>query len=148
MRVLQARDDEGEPFATMLNFSAHSTVLGSGNTKITGDWPQRANPMMEQRFGGEAMTVVATLGRTQPADRGCPRPDADRRRRSELCTLDEYASRVVDRAAEAVANAEEIKGDPLVAARSYLVKDVTLERAAPGHALRAATPPASRSTAR
>ena len=124
VRVLQARDDEGAPFATMLNFSAHSTVLGSGNRKITGDWPQRANPLMEQRFGGEAMTVMATLGRTQPADRGCPDPlkTGDER---ELCTLDEYATRVVDRAAQAVANAEEIKGNPLVAARSYLVTDVT-----------------------
>ena len=124
VRVLQARDDEGAPFATMLNFSAHSTVLGSGNTKITGDWPQRANPMMEQRFGGEAMTVMATLGRTQPADRGCPDGTLTDDAR-ELCTLDEYASRVVDRAAEAVANAEEIKGDPIVTARSYLVNDVS-----------------------
>ena len=68
VRVLQARDDGGA-FATMLNFSAHSTVLGSSNTKITGDWPQRANPILEQRFGGEAMTVMATLGRTQPRTR-------------------------------------------------------------------------------
>src|SRR5688500_416999 len=78
--------------------------------------------MMERRFGGDAMTVVATLGRTQPADRGCSDPaSAD----AELCTLDDYAGRVVDRAAEAVANAQQIKGDPLVAARSYLVEDVT-----------------------
>jgi hypothetical protein len=71
VRVLQARDDAGEPFATMLNFSAHSTVLGSGNTRITGDWPQRANPMMEARFGGDAMTVVATLA-VAPIPRGLP----------------------------------------------------------------------------
>jgi hypothetical protein len=122
VRVLQARDKKKRPFATLLNFSAHSTVLGSGNTRITGDWPQRANPMLERRFGGEAMTVVATLGRTQPADRGCPDPaPAD----AELCTLDDYAGRVVDRAAEAVANAQQIKGDPIVAARSYLVEDVS-----------------------
>ncbi len=124
VRVLQARDKKKRPFATLLNFSAHSTVLGSGNTKITGDWPQRANPLLEKRFGGEAMTVMATLGRTQPADRGCPDPaltdDA-----GELCKLDEYAGRVVNRAAEAVANAQQIKGNPLVAARSYLVEDVT-----------------------
>jgi hypothetical protein len=124
VRVLQARDGEGVPFATMLNFSAHSTVLGSGNTHITGDWPQRANPMMEQRFGGKAMTVVATLGRTQPADRGCHDGTLTGDDR-ELCTLDDYAGRVVDRAAEAIANAEELKGDPIVAARSYLVEDVS-----------------------
>jgi hypothetical protein len=124
VRVLLARDDAGEPFATMLNFSAHSTVLGSGNTRITGDWPQRANPMMEARFGGDAMTVVATLGRTQPADRGCSDP-ARAAVDPELCTLDDYASRVVDRASEAVSGAEAIKGDPVVAARSYFVQDVS-----------------------
>ena len=124
VRVLQARDDGGVPFATMLNFSAHSTVLGSGNRHITGDWPQRANPMMEQRFGGEAMTVVATLGRTQPADRGCPDGTLTGDAR-ELCTLDEYAGRVVDRAAQAVANATPLTGNPIVAARSYLVEDVS-----------------------
>ena len=124
VRVLQARTDEGVPFATMLNFSAHTTVLGGGNTKITGDWVQRANPMLEQRFGGDAMTVVATLGRTQPADRGCSDPTKSGDDR-ELCTLDEYATRVVDRAAQAVASAEEITGDPIVAASSYLVEDVS-----------------------
>jgi hypothetical protein len=107
----------------MLDFSAHSTVLGS-QRHITGDWPQRANPIMESRFGGKAMTVVATLGRTQPADRGCQTPglsgDAH-----ELCSLDEYATRVVDRAQDALANAHEITGDPIVATRSYLIEDVT-----------------------
>ena len=37
VRVLQARDPSGRPFATMLDFSAHATVLGSSNTKVTGD---------------------------------------------------------------------------------------------------------------
>jgi hypothetical protein len=124
VRVLQARTDEGIPFATMLNFSAHTTVLGSGNTKITGDWVQRANPLLEARFGGRAMTVVATLGRTQPADRGCSDATTTGDER-ELCTLDEYATRVVDRAAQAAVSAQEIKGNPIVAASSYLVVDTS-----------------------
>src|SRR3712207_8112359 len=37
VRVLQARDGAGAPFATLLNFSAHTTVLGSGNTGVSGD---------------------------------------------------------------------------------------------------------------
>src|SRR5207244_5526559 len=64
VRVLQARDAEGKAFATMLNFSAHATVLGSSNTKATGDWVQTTNPLLEDAFGGKAMTVVGTLGRT------------------------------------------------------------------------------------
>ena len=52
VRVLQSRDETGKPFVTLLNFSAHSTVLGSSNTKASGDWVQAANPLLEERFGG------------------------------------------------------------------------------------------------
>jgi hypothetical protein len=124
VRVLQARDRRGRPFVTLLDFSAHATVLGAGNTKATGDWVQAANPLLSERFGGKAVTVVGTLGRTQPADRGCRTPgltgDA-----ASLCSLDEYASRVVDRAAEAAANARPLTGKPVVDGRSYLIRDVS-----------------------
>jgi hypothetical protein len=123
VRVLQARTPgTSDAFATLLNFSAHATVLGSGNTKVSGDWPQRANPLLEAEFGGEALTVVGTLGRTQPNRPGCGNPllsgDA-----KYLCELDAYATRVVARAKLAVDAAEPITGDPIVAARSYLIQD-------------------------
>jgi hypothetical protein len=125
VKVLQARDADGRPFATMLNFGAHSDVLGSGNHKITGDWPQAANPLLEKRFGGKAMTMVGTLGRTQP-NRGDCTPDelAASGQEAGLCALDKYATLVVDKAAIALSNATEITGDPVVAARSYLLRDV------------------------
>jgi hypothetical protein len=122
VRVLQARDPGGRPFVTLLNFSAHATVLGSSNTKLTGDWPTRANRLMQRRFGGRAATMVGTLGRTQPADRGCP--DKSRKGDAEsLCSLDAYATRVVSRAARAARGARQIGGKPLVDARSYLIRD-------------------------
>ncbi len=123
VRVLQARDANDKPFVTLLNFSAHTTVLGSSNTKVSGDWVQAANPLLEQRFGGKAVTVVGTLGRTQPGDRGCTDPTAVGEDAQNLCKLDDYAGRVVDRAADAVANAQPLGGDPVVSARSYLVQD-------------------------
>src|SRR3954454_20573053 len=123
VRVLQARDKRGTPFATMLNFSAHATVLGSSNTKATGDWPEAANPMLEQRFGGDGLTVVGTLRRTQPADRGCHDPSATTADAKNICALDDYASRVVDRAADAVRDARPLTGKPRVAASSYLITD-------------------------
>src|SRR3954470_20628943 len=122
VRVLQARGENGKAFATLLNFSAHSTVLGSDNQKATGDWVQAATPMLEKRFGGRAMTMVGTLGRTQPADRGC----ADKGATGDalqLCKLDDYAKRVVDRTADAVKNAKRITGSPVVAAESFLIED-------------------------
>jgi hypothetical protein len=124
VRVLQARDDNGVPFATMLDFSAHATVLGADNTKISGDWPQEANPMLERRFGGDAMTVVATLGRTQPGDRGCSDKSATGDA-LQLCKLDDYARRVVDRADAAAHAAAPLSGAPAVDARSYLIQDAT-----------------------
>src|SRR3954467_1435024 len=123
VRVLQARDRHDAPFATMLNFSAHATVLGSSNTKATGDWPEAANRMLEQRFGGDALTVVGTLGRTQPADRGCHDPSATTADAKNICALDDYATRVVDRTADAAANARPLTGKAMVAATSYLITD-------------------------
>jgi hypothetical protein len=126
VRVMQGRDPDGTPFATWLNFSAHSTVLGSSNTKVTGDWPQRANRLMEERFGGDAMTMIGTFGRTQPADRGCPDKTIEAKSDAEyLCALDEYASRVVGRAEQAIAAAKPITGDPVVEGRTYLIQDVS-----------------------
>jgi hypothetical protein len=124
VRVLQAREPSGKPFATMLNFSAHTTVLGSSNRKVSGDWVQAANPLLAERFGGEAVTVVATLGRTQPADRGCdsaPLPPEGPAR--DLCSIRSYAERVVERTEDAAISAKPLGGDPVVAARSYLVQD-------------------------
>jgi hypothetical protein len=124
VRVLQARDKAGKPFVTLLNFSAHATVLGSGNTKATGDWPQAANQLIAERLGGEPVTIVATLGRTQPADRGCHQAGLNGDAQS-LCTLNDYAGRVVDRAEVALENAKPISGTPTVAGQSYLIQDVT-----------------------
>ena len=123
VRVLQARDHRKRPFATLLNFSAHATVLGSGNRKVTGDWVQAANPLLEQRFGGEAATVVGTLGRTQPADRGCSDPTATTPEAADLCSIRDYATRVVDRAEQAVASSQQLSGPAEVAATSYLIED-------------------------
>jgi hypothetical protein len=124
VRVLQARSD-GRSTITLLNFSAHTTVLGSSSTKVSGDWVQAANPLLEKRFGGKAVTIVGTLGRTQPADRSCADPGAVGDDAQNLCRIGDYAARVVDRAAQAVANAEPVQGDAVVAARSYLIEDVS-----------------------
>ena len=122
VRVLQARDRDGDAFATLLNFSAHATVLGSSNTKATGDWVQEANPLLEKRFGGRAMTMVGTLGRTQPNRAGCADPSL-KGDAASLCSLDEYAQRVVDRAADAVAAAKPLRGKAVVKAESFLITD-------------------------
>jgi hypothetical protein len=122
VRVLQARDGFGRTIATLLNFSAHSTVLGSSNTKVTGDWESTANPSLEKAFGGRAITIVGTLGRTQPADRGCH----DKTAKGDalyICTERDYSDRVLARAERAVAGAHRLGGSATVDARSYLIED-------------------------
>ncbi len=132
LRVLQARDDAGVPFATLLNFSAHSTVLGGGNTLISGDWPQAANRIMAQRrdssgrpLFGAPVTMIGTFGRTQPnRDSPCP-GTAENSAAQGLCKIDGYATEVVDRAQVALAKATPITGNPVVAASSYLIQDTS-----------------------
>jgi hypothetical protein len=129
--VLQARDPKtGTPFATILNLNAHPTVLGASNTKATGDWPQFANTLMTQNaatFGSQAMTVVGTLGRQQPARGDCPdqalaaKGDADPQ--AAICKVTQYASRVVARAVTALGTAKPIEGKPEVVAKTYLIQD-------------------------
>jgi hypothetical protein len=124
VRVLQARGSAGKPIATILDFSSHPTVLGSSNQHITGDWPQEANALMAKRFGGKAMTIVGTLGRTQPNRHDCPtstKGDSDPP--SAICKLDEYANRVVDRAADALKHATLLAGPPVVSSKTYLIQD-------------------------
>jgi hypothetical protein len=131
LRVLQARDPKtGVPFATILNLNAHPTVLGSSNTKATGDWPQFANTLMTQdagTFGSDAMTIVGTLGRQQPARGDCSdkalaaKGDSDPQ--EAICKLTQYAGRVVARAKLALAGAQPVGGKPEVVAKSYFIQD-------------------------
>jgi len=123
LRVLQALGPRGRPFATLLNFSAHTTVLGSDNTRASGDWVQATNPLLERTFGGRAMTMVGTLGRTQPADHRCPDRSLSGPA-AHLCRIEDYGARVVKQARLAVARARPLRGRALVDARSYLVQDI------------------------
>jgi hypothetical protein len=83
--------------------------------------------MLAQRYGGDAMTIVGTLGRTQPGDRGCPttfpKGTGDSTPAYALCKLDSYAGRVVSRAEQAVDNATLIPGTPVVDSKTYLIQD-------------------------
>jgi hypothetical protein len=131
LRLLQARDPKtGQPFATILNLNSHPTVLGSSNTKATGDWPQFANTLMTDDsadFGQNAMTVVGTLGRQQPARGDCAdktlaaKGDGDPQ--EAICKLTQYATRVVKRAKVALAAAQPVGGTPAVVAKTYFIQD-------------------------
>jgi hypothetical protein len=97
-------------------------VLGSSNTKISGDWPQRLTPMVQQLTGGDAVTTVGTLGRSQPKDRGCSDP-AKKGDDLSLCMLDDYAGKVLAKVKLALDTARPVGGPIRVTAHSYLITD-------------------------
>ncbi|MDQ1683957.1 MAG: hypothetical protein QOC82_694 [Frankiaceae bacterium] len=125
VRVLQARDPHtGTVLDTYVNFSAHPTVLGSSNTKVTGDYVGRLNDKLEAAFGGFGMDQVGTLGRTQPERTDCPGIGGDDSNPTvALCKLDSYADRVVTKVKEALAVSSPLTGRPQVALNSYLLTD-------------------------
>ena len=63
-RLLWAeRAGDGRRIATYSNYSPHATVLKSGNTLASGDWPEWAAQLAEARHGGVGLGGVGTLGR-------------------------------------------------------------------------------------
>ena len=55
-----------EVIATLVNFAAHPTVLGSGNRALHGDWPSAASEAMRQRLGGIGLVFEGGLGNVTP----------------------------------------------------------------------------------
>ena len=123
VRVFQAKDARtGKVIATYSNFSAHPTILGSGNRKITPDYTGVLSDMIGQTYGGFGFDQVATLGRTHAGGRpGC----ADKTLKgadADLCSLRGYAGVVLDRVKKAVASAQPLTGRAVVDMRSYLIE--------------------------
>jgi hypothetical protein len=56
----------GRVIATLVNFAAHPTVLGSGNTLMHGDWPGTAAKEMHDRLGGVGLVIEGGLGNVSP----------------------------------------------------------------------------------
>ena len=122
VRVLQATSVvTGKVVATYSNFSAHATILGSDNLKVTPDYTGILSDMIGQTFGGFGFDQVATLGRTHAGGRpGC----ADHSLKGDaasLCSLRGYAGVVLDRVKKAVASSHVLTGRALVAMHSYLI---------------------------
>jgi hypothetical protein len=123
VRVLQAHDPAtGAVLGTYVNYSAHPTVLGSSNTKVTGDYVGRLDLQIAAAFGGWGFDQVGTLGRTQPARTGCAKHWLKGAHES-LCELDDYASRVMTKVRAAVASAQPVTGPAVVGMSSYLLLD-------------------------
>jgi hypothetical protein len=112
LRTLQAfAKSDGHVIATVLNFAAHATVMGGGNTLLSPDWPGFVAQQMHDSYGGVGVTVVADVGRSQPNRGGCSAADKasgqyliDPRAPDDSCRLAKYSSQVMAYVAKAVAS--------------------------------------------
>jgi hypothetical protein len=103
-----------ERIATLSNYSPHATVLGSDNTGASGDWPEWAAQIAEQRFGGTGIAGVGTLGREDfGADESQGLDHAESEARARL-------ARMID---EATADREEVPPRGGVAVRSVWLRE-------------------------
>ena len=135
LRVLQARSRNGSVIATVVNFAAHATVMGSSNTLVSPDWPGVVAKYLEARYGGVGMVLVADVGRSQPNRHDCTADelkaalahaagayDVDPRFGSESCKLSKYSHAVMSYAIPALASATPLTGLG-VRSTSYFIHD-------------------------
>ncbi|HZR80012.1 MAG TPA: hypothetical protein VFD92_02860 [Candidatus Binatia bacterium] len=117
LRVLLAVEpggSAGRPFGALVNYSAHATVMGGGNTLVSADWPGPFAERLERDLGIEtAVVMVADVGRTQPRDGDVPGND-------DYEKLAGYADRVESRALAAASSATRRSGTDIAATWLFL----------------------------
>ncbi len=110
VRVLHATRPDGSTIATLVNFAAHSTVMGSGNRLVSADWPGPTAEKVEAAVGGTAVVMPAANGRTQP----------DRPSGTDAEKLDAYSTTISGLALQAVAAGAPVTGSQ-VGAKKRLI---------------------------
>jgi hypothetical protein len=115
LRVLLATEANGDGhLALLINFAAHATVMGAGNTLISADWPGVVAERAEAMLGIDtAVVMVGACGRTQPNRAALPGEDDPAR-------LAVYAAAVSERVLLALANLDEISGAEIAASQLFL----------------------------
>ncbi|MFN2465212.1 MAG: hypothetical protein ABR598_02985 [Candidatus Dormibacteria bacterium] len=101
----------GGTIMTLVNFAAHATVMGGGNTLLSPDWPGVVAQLAQDRYGGVGLTIVGAVGRSQPNRGDCTAAEktsgtylVDPRQVNDSCRLSKYSAAVmayVDRAVRA-----------------------------------------------
>jgi hypothetical protein len=112
LRVLQAVDASGGMIGTLINYAAHATVMGSGNTGYSADWPGRVARATEAALGESvAVPMVADVGRSQPprphSNPTCGQPGQES---CDLDQLDTYTKLLTPYVLNAVATATPVTG--------------------------------------
>ena len=111
LRTMQAfASSDGHTIATVLNFAAHATVMGGGNTLLSPDWPGVVAQHIQDQYGGVGLTVVSDVGRSQPNRGDCTSTEktsgqylVDSRQVDDSCRLSKYSAQMMAYVEQAVA---------------------------------------------
>jgi hypothetical protein len=127
LRVLVAVDESSTSMTSdkwairgvLVNYAAHATVMGSDNTKISGDWPSVVSARLERELDlPSAVVMVADVGRTQPAD---GQFDGS----TEEARLEGYGNAVTWRVYDAIRASTPVQPGPISGRQLYLREPYT-----------------------
>lgn len=91
--------EAGETVATLVNFAAHPTTIGSGNAKVATDYVGPLERVVEDAHGGTAMYVMGAIGDASTSGPGGETDYAEARN---------YGRAVADRVDDALAEADPV----------------------------------------
>jgi hypothetical protein len=66
LQVLQLREPEGRPVATLVNFACHGTVLGPANRAVSADWPGAMRREVESATGAPCLFIQGATANQNP----------------------------------------------------------------------------------
>ena len=115
LRVLAAfeRDNPEKMFGLMINYAAHSTVMGGENKLISGDWPSQVSANLEAQHGIDtALIMLADCGRTQPRGNFGGNDDYE--------SLASYGEKITAKVNEALGNLVPAETGPIQAAQKFI----------------------------
>jgi hypothetical protein len=117
VRVLQARDSDGDPVFTIMNLSDHNQDIGHSDSfeeshAMSSDWPGSFHRHLEQEIGGTAMFLAGAIGSqedliTRPR---IPDPPCDGGSNGCFAQVELTGQVIAGHVADQLANAEPVSG--------------------------------------
>jgi len=114
LRVLMAADpdDASKVQGIMINYAAHATIMGSGNFKVSSDWPGICATKVEHALGIDtAVVMVADVGRTQPNGE-----EGD----DQYQEVDDYATKITAKVLTAAGATTPVNGTDIAASQLFM----------------------------
>jgi hypothetical protein len=125
VRVLQARDADGDPIFTMMNLADHNQDIGHSDSyeqqhAFSSDWPGYFHSHLEERIGGMAMFLAADIGSMEDLIT-VPRiltGDCDNGHNGCFPQVDHTGDVIAGHVADALANAQSVPFGPVSGERT------------------------------